>query len=193
MVWVAPTTNWHAFVKAPVPSAALFKPFLTGGNRPRSAARTSTVTKPDERKKLTLCMFSSRWWSSGERRANFRTPRLSTNGNCAAKRNGGNPLLRDDRVRTLDWIAQDPPSAEVVPAAQVSGALRSNKVTVLAVDDACGRVWLGYFLRDRSLAVRQPSIAFAGYSARDPSRAGQYPTLLRFSRSVSGRRGRISG
>ena len=63
------------------------------------------------------------------------------------------------------------PATEVRPAARAAEGLPRHKVIQLAVDDASDQVWLAYFLRDRPLAVRHPSIVFTGYSARDAASA----------------------
>jgi hypothetical protein len=123
---------------------------------------------------LTLFTLSSRWWSSGGAKIKVRTPRSRTMGIALLNVTAGTLFFATTAYALSTGLLKTRPATEVVPAARAAGALPSNKVTLLAVNDPWDQVWLAYFLRDRPLAVRQPSIAFAGYSARDASHAPRF-------------------
>jgi hypothetical protein len=66
------------------------------------------------------------------------------------------------------------PATNVLPVARAAGALPAGKVVLVSVEDTWNQVWLAYFLRDRPIALRSPSVAFLGYSANDAKHAQRY-------------------
>jgi hypothetical protein len=72
-------------------------------------------------------------------------------------------------------------ATQVRAAARAAEALPPRKVILLDVGNGWNQVWLAYFLRDRPIALRQPSIVFTGYSAADEAHAQAFTTPADFA------------
>jgi hypothetical protein len=72
-------------------------------------------------------------------------------------------------------------ATQVRATARAAEALPPNKVILLDVGNGWNQVWLAYFLRNRRLAIREPSLVFTGYSTSDAAHAQAFDAAANFT------------